>query len=316
MINGSFSFLLKVCAAGLIALLVGGWMQNIHPAFDSLSHFRLHFSALLAALVIVLIVLKSWSWGVTGVLTIAVSLYLTAPFLEGIASAPSKVENTGPDTAVRIVQMNLRYDNRTPEAAAEVIGRAKPDILLLQEVTDNTGVVLTALKPTHPHQLACHQTGVGSVAIVSRFPFVSPHDDHCAPFFGYASAGLKIEDKVLTVASFHSLWPWPFSQAQQINRLAPRLEALPHPLVLAGDFNSAPWSAAVQGVAQKTRTQIARKLLPSWAPRQFGIKDWFGPILPIDQVLTSKQVVIVSRTRLENGGSDHFAILTRIRLMP
>ncbi len=308
--------LLSAGSAGLIVLLAAGWLQNVHPAFDSLSHFRLHFSAALFCLLPILIMLRYWILGGAGIIAIALSLFLTAPYLPNFATMSSQASGSGQQPIIRLVQMNLRFNNKTPQRAADAIRLGDPDILLLQEVTEKTVVVLDAFLPTHPHQLACHRFGVGSVAIASRFPFADQESKYCAPTFGFASAQLRMGEQVLHVASFHSLWPWPFRQARQINYLSEHFKALRHPLVLAGDFNASPWSAAVQSVAEKSRTRVAKGMLMSWAPRQLAVKEWLGPILPIDQVMTSPRFKILSRTRLGDGGSDHFPILTQLQLSP
>ena len=39
----------------------------------------------------------------------------------------------------RLLQFNLRFDNRTPEKLLSLIGRTKPDVITLQEGLDKVG---------------------------------------------------------------------------------------------------------------------------------------------------------------------------------
>ena len=134
---------------------------------------------------------------------------------------------------------------------------------------------------------------------------------------GYAAAQILWKGKPFTLATFHSRWPFPGGQGRQMARLRGRFSTLPEPIFLAGDFNSAPWSNAVQLVAKWSKTAVLSGLINSWGPRIAGRSDgdtW--PMLPIDQTMVSDGVGPVSRERLETGGSDHFAIRTVVVFDP
>ncbi|MEP5181532.1 MAG: endonuclease/exonuclease/phosphatase family protein [Rhizobiaceae bacterium] len=314
-------FAVKLATSGLILLLIAGWLQDLHPAFDSPSHFRLHLAGLLVLASAILLLARCWKWCGLGVVVVLVSVALTRPYLpsiDGNGAAAAKIHSAAEDNAqpdiVRLVQMNVRYNNVRFAKAVEVIKAAKPDIALLQEITRTNEDLLDDLKPELPHQLYCHRQGVGSVAILSRHPFGSANKRQCLWRLGFARAEIVINGVAYDLASYHSRWPWPFSQTRQWRRVQPEFEALQNPLILAGDFNAAPWSAIVQNTARITNTRVAPGLLMTWGLPHAALRPIFSQLLPIDQVMISPQMSFLSRQILADGGSDHYPVLTRIKL--
>ena len=316
-----FLDILKSSSAGLILLLILGWLQDLHPAFDSPSHFRLHFAALLLLVSILLLFVRCWKWTLTGLVVIAISIGLTLPYLPGVEVTSGQAQlnddrnTTASETDIlRLVQMNVRFNNLQFRKASAVIKAAKPDVVLLQEITRDNEKILEDLGQSLPHQLHCHRQDIESVAILSRFPFGAANRSDCLWALGFARAEILINGKAIDLASFHSRWPWPFSQARQLEALRGQFEALSHPVIFAGDFNSAPWSASVKQPAQITGTRIAPGLLMTWGSRFAAFRHYIGPVLPIDHILVSPQLTFLSRNLLDDGGSDHFPILTRIKI--
>ncbi len=303
--------MMRMGVVALVCFQVLGWLQNLHPAFDSFSHFRLHFATIMVPVALVFLLVRRWQWvSVCGV-TCAISIGLSAPYLPGFKRGYAVAGKVTEKPQLSIVQMNVRFNNKAVDLAAKILKDADADIYLLQEITRTNEAVLAKLRPTHPHQISCQGDSVGSVAIVSRFRFGPTNMQKCARFYGYAQAALVFGGRQIMVANLHSRWPWPAGQQKQITRMMPNLKALPSPLILAGDFNSAPWSAVVKRVARATNTSSVAGLALSWAPRFLEFKATIGPVLPIDQVLHSKNLGVVSREVLQDGGSDHFPIQTR-----
>ena len=114
--------------------------------------------------------------------------------------------------------------------------------------------------------------------------------------------------------ALHFDWPivgaqaW---QAEDFHRFWSRSRA---PLVVAGDFNAAPWSALVRRVEDITRTQV----LPGWRPSFFGgvggrsglLSVPFG--LPVDHVLVSDGIGAAQARTVALPGADHRAVVVRL----
>ncbi|MEP0944864.1 MAG: endonuclease/exonuclease/phosphatase family protein [Rhizobiaceae bacterium] len=312
--------LVKLAAFGIIGLLAASWLQELHPAFDTPSHFRLHFSAALLVLALLLLFVGAWRWTLIAIATIAVTLFLTQPYLPTLNSFNAQTaapmadsqRATGPDE-LSVLQLNIRFNNQQVERTTKLVLQVQPDFVLLQEITRNNEAVLSQLLAAYPHQWHCHRRGIGSVAVLSRYPFAQHQDSTCLETRGFAQAKVQVGERILTLASFHSRWPFPRSQPRQMRALQADFEGLDHPLVLAGDFNSAPWSAAVQRAARWTRTKPAEGMVMTWGSRFSVIRDLIGPSLPIDQIMISPELSFQQRIVLEDIGSDHYPILTRLK---
>ena len=314
MMRKAFWFLCHAACLGLIGLLIAGFLQHYHPVFDSFSHFRMIFLVMLAGVSMVFLLAKHWITTGICLFFIFLSIFLTSPYLPCFTPSDDNPTSGQTGSIIRVVQMNLRFDNPTPDMAIDQLKSANADIMLLQEVTLITQPVLVAFKNTHPHQLSCQIKGVGSVAILSKHAFAVGGRKKCARFFGYATAQVTIKGQTVTLASFHSRWPWPYGQKKQVSRLQSDFASLAHPLILAGDFNAAPWSAVVQSIAKQSRTRVAPGLKLTWAPRLLEFKTRIGGLLPIDHILVSPKFDIVSQKILGDGGSDHLPILTTLLL--
>lgn len=316
MTGNFFIALIKLAAFGLMVGLAATWLQDVHPVFDTPSHFRLHFAAALLLACLVLVLAGAWRWMVAGLAIVGVSAFLTQPYLPTLdsfaARAASDVAEPQADE-ISVLQLNIRFNNRTVERTTKVVLEARPDFVLLQEITRNNEAVLSQLQQAYPHQWFCHRRGIGSVAILSRYPFAEHQKSTCLQTRGFAQAMVQLGDRTLSLASFHSRWPFPASQPRQMQVLRDAFEGLAHPLVLAGDFNSAPWSAAVQRAARWTRTKTAEGVVMTWGSPFPLIRDLIGASLPIDQIMYSPELVLQERVVLEDVGSDHYPILSRFK---
>ncbi|MEL6966046.1 MAG: endonuclease/exonuclease/phosphatase family protein [Pseudomonadota bacterium] len=313
---GVLRWSLRVGAAAICAALIAGWFGAAHPAFDSFGHFRLVLSGALVVLLPLLWFARVRKTALLSVLVVGVSLVLTLPHLPGMKRGFAIPWLVADKPQFRLVQYNIRFNNRSPRAAADMILAAKPDLVILQEHTVANRALLDTLKVQLPHTISCAAFGVGSVAMASRFPLDERLKPECARFSGFSRATFKLsESQSFTAVSFHVLWPWPFRQQSQLLDNQGRFQRLLSPLLIAGDFNAAPWSAAVNRVAAWTGTTIISGAVHSWGPSESrklpsAVPELPFPLLPIDQVLYSSHFAPITRRALDRAGSDHTAILT------
>ena len=121
-----------------------------------------------------------------------------------------------------------------------------------------------------------------------------------------------------TVVGAYALWPAPAGRQQiQTAFLASRLQAFNRDnLILAGDFNSTPWSFSLR--RQDALFGLTRRshALFSWSVQPYSrYKFWTPvPLMPIDHVYAGAAWKTVSVTTGPKLGSDHLpiiAVLTR-----
>jgi endonuclease/exonuclease/phosphatase (EEP) superfamily protein YafD len=295
--------LLKLAAVLLCLALVFGFLDRHFAAADSFSHFRLHLLALLVLTALGLSMFRAWRW--------VVPVFLAAPVitLHAVLLQWPEFRTIPSGQNIRLVQFNSLFNNPKPDFSANWILQQEPDVVSLQEVSKKSGVIVDTLKSRLPHSVVCKFAAVGGVAVVSRYPIVQ---SNCVEGQGLVWVQVSIEGKLLTVASLHLHWPWPYRQWQHIDRLRPDLSAMPRPIVLAGDFNAAPWSGAVQKIAVATNTKVVpglRLTLRMGAPP-------LGPIgfVPIDHILISEEIFDRSVKRGPAIGSDHHPVVVDLVL--
>lgn len=289
-----------VVLAGAAAELAG-LAQAYHPFFDALAHFRLHLAVLLLIGLLALVILRRWRLSVLAGLAMVAGLVNLGPVLSNQGPA-------GHGRVLTLLQFNTLFRNPTPLAIVDQVLAAQPDVITLQEVSASTAEIVRSLQADYATVSTCFYGEVGDVVVLSRWPAVS---QGCEALRGLAWMVLDIEGRHVTVASLHLHWPYPYRQYSQIAEIEPVLRSLPQPVVLAGDFNAAPWSEAVGRIAEAVSGQVAGGLRLSFRLSPFGTGPW--PVLPLDHVLLP-QGATAEVSILPGAGSDHLPLLARIWL--
>jgi endonuclease/exonuclease/phosphatase (EEP) superfamily protein YafD len=310
--------LLILALAGLSLLLAAGFFGDGHPALDSLSHFRNHF-AVLAALSALALLAMRWRLLVVALPALGLALFSLSstgalgsfgiwPAEAGFEAAP----NNGP--VYRLLQMNLRYDNLTPEKVLSLIGRTKPDVVTLNEVSTMWKGKLDLLAAAYPYRIFCPFPNlVFGVGIMSRRPFAEGTEPRCHDRGAMAVAKVDFGGTTVDVAALHLAWPWPFEQDWQIGNLGAPLAGIGVDAIMAGDCNAAPWSAAVRRIAKAGGLTLMPSVGPTWLHRKMPDLLRFAG-LPIDQVFSKGDIRIHAAKRMEDTGSDHLPVLVEFSI--
>jgi endonuclease/exonuclease/phosphatase (EEP) superfamily protein YafD len=107
-------------------------------------------------------------------------------------------------------------------------------------------------------------------------------------------------------------WPIPVSrQREQLSALSGVLDKIEGPMILAGDFNSTPWSYSLrQFVANNDFVRETMNLLTfpmSW--HYFGAWRDTMPFLPLDHVMTRGGIVVHEIGVGQATASDHLPVV-------
>lgn len=310
----------RLAVAAMLILsvpLVAGFLNGVHPAFDSMAHFRLHLAVLLALAALPLLVSR-WRAHAALALLLAAGAGLSArgaPEL-GIGPVHAGFRERQPEAhSYRLLHLNLRFDHREPERVLDLLAEVKPDFVLFNEVSEMWAGRLRGLLNAYPYQLRCgRREQVGGVALLSRLPFSPERMNRCADDGAMAMATLDLDGRLVDLAALHLEWPWPYGQHAQIAELSPLLQTLGANAILAGDLNAAPWSDAAGRVAAAGRLTPMQPVGPTWLVRWLpsALRPWMG--LPIDQVYAKGDVVLHSGRALNDAGSDHLPVLVEFSL--
>lgn len=124
-----------------------------------------------------------------------------------------------------------------------------------------------------------------------------------------------------TVVGAHFVWPTePHRQSWQRERLGEVIDQSGprERLIVAGDFNSAPWSSARRQDDRAWGLERRTRALFSWPTKRVSIKGHGAPfpILPIDHVYAGADWRTVSVERGPMLGSDHYPVVVTLALAP
>lgn len=306
-------------AVTLIAIpLIAGYLGHYHQALDSFSHFRVYLAFLIIAASLPLFVTDLIKIGALaagfGILSIATtSGNVPAPGI-GPGYGPLYAA-TGDAPTYTLLQLNLRYDNQQKEKVLSLIGRVLPDVITLDEVTDEWAQRLKTISAAYPNGVICpHPYGIWSVAILSRRPFIGDKPV-CNKNGSFATIPVDFGGQSVEVAALHLGWPWPFDQRWQIDAVSPFLDKLGPVAIMAGDMNATPWSETVRRIARAGRLDLMPSPGPTWIPLGTPEALRFAG-LPIDQVFASPGIKVHDVSRLEAVGSDHLPLLVQFSLAP
>jgi endonuclease/exonuclease/phosphatase (EEP) superfamily protein YafD len=305
-----------LCAAFYMPLIFGffGWL---HHSLDLFAHFRWHLAILLALAGLFALASRAWSIGLVSLVMAAAALMTT----QGIAgvpfSGPQRVPFQAADgtgAVYRLLQLNLRYDNPTPEKVLSLIGRTHPDIVTLAEVSPMWAGKLKLIEAAYPDPLICaSHIRIGGGAILSSRPMSG---ERCFDRGTFATAAVNLNGRPIHVVALHLGWPWPSDQWWQIRNLAAPMAMIRSPALVAGDFNAVSWSAAVTDMAKAGGLDIVDPIGASWFYRKAPewLRSWLG--LEIDHVMVKGGIVVHSDRILEDVGSDHAPVLIEFSLAP
>ncbi|WP_297322336.1 endonuclease/exonuclease/phosphatase family protein [uncultured Bartonella sp.] len=324
----NFTRILFFVTAFLTLPLFASLFCDFHPFFDSLADIRIP----LALTIIVLsfpLVLTGKTRRPGFVLIIFAIMAINLSFDNG-AILPEEEENHLP--VFKLLQTNLRYDNKTPEKLLTLIAKEKPDIVTVQEASPNWQAFLAAngfaVVGCLPQYDSIGATGIMLAKdFAKRFGAISPADISCykaSTTRGYlAKLSLKHADTAepaIQIVSVHLSWPWPFGQNRQLAELVDDLHLKREfqqnrPTIVAGDFNSVTWSNTVKVIEKFSGTHHIGAIGPTWL--SYKLPDISRPLfgLPIDQVLLSPGVRLLAVRRLASIGSDHLPVLVEFQFL-
>jgi endonuclease/exonuclease/phosphatase (EEP) superfamily protein YafD len=300
--------LASVSAAAAIAAQWG----RVSLRLDLLAHFApVWLAGAAAALALSFLFRRGLRWSIAGISLagIACSLGLIAP--EVLRDAGPRAAAGAPG-ALKIVQFNVWYHNPDPAAVLRWLETEDPDIAVIEE---NSPRFRAALKDQTRWIVSCGRCEV--MMLSKRSPLqVQPARrrrgrELVAPLTRavFADAAGRFE-----LIGVHNAWPNDDDQPIQEDRLAAVAGASSaERLIIAGDFNSTPWSFARRrwdrtlGIPRRTRA------LATWPGRRYGRLRWLGaPFLPIDHVYAGPGWATVEVRRGPRLSSDHYPLVVTL----
>lgn len=307
---------LAAAALGLVtaaALLARHWW-----AFDLLSHFRPQYAILGAALCPAALALRARP---------AAALLGAVALIHGWAVKDLWLggdETMSGGRALRVASANVQVSNPTPERLLDFARAESPDVLLVVEAQDERWRgTLAGLDALYSHRAPAGDLPEGAPLILfSRLPILAADE---APTAGrrprlLAELALDGGGRTLAVVGVHPASPSPTGARDsrvrnlQLDGLAGRAGGVEGPIIVAGDFNTTPWSPhfrdllAEAGLRHAAAGQGWTATWPSWL--------WWPARIPIDHVLVGGPLRVTSFGPGPFIGSDHYPVVADLRLDP
>ncbi|HWW26032.1 MAG TPA: endonuclease/exonuclease/phosphatase family protein [Caulobacter sp.] len=305
---------------GLVATLfaLAGWGGLANDQLDALNQFAplwlgLGFSSLALSLSFPR---GGQRWIAAGVALVAViaSAAQIAPELLSVRPSPPKSDSA---RQLKIVQFNLWESNGAPSETSKWLLAQKADVVLVEEAGGKAEPILKDLFKAYPYRASCRGRQWCDTWIFSRWPLKSQrgfYEDGTDLSGVWAVVAHPSGD--FPVAAAHFVWPVPAGRWQAQSRmLVSELSRLPREnLIVAGDFNSAPWSFGLRRQDRSLKLDRVTHGLPTWPSGAFTrVMDAPFAFMAIDQVYAGSIWKAVEVKRGPVLGSDHRAVVVTLR---
>jgi endonuclease/exonuclease/phosphatase (EEP) superfamily protein YafD len=301
------STFLNAVLLGLLLVVGGAVFGRVHPLIDLFGQFVLPAIVGAAALAILTALTGRYVTAALAAAALLANLAIAWPWI----STPAQPDATGP--RFKLLLFNVYYNNLHLDLAAKLIRDTSPDVVVLLEMIPRVRPAFDEVAAAYPHRLECWQGPRCDALILSRFPLtdIAANLPPARTRRSLASASVDIDGRSLTLFAAHLILPFPFTsfalQPAQADDVAASVASVSGPRLLVGDFNASTWSAAVAKQREHARLTAFTGPGGSWPtflPTHMGI--------PIDHVLTSSDLVPLSRQLFTVSGSDHRAVLAEI----
>ena len=280
-----------------------------HRIIELFAHFRLQYLAASLLLLIAFAVLRNPVYASLLLVITVLNASLVLPWYFGGVAVES-------DTSLTLLHANVFSKNDDYERLFELIEAEQPDIIFLQEVTENWQDATVRLHEDYPHNHVEAQEGNFGIAMFSRLTLDSvSHIDSPPLSYPTIVATMTVNGESLTLINTHPTIPLTrsFYEARnhQIQSIADLVNQSNGSVILMGDFNTSPWTRPYRALEQSTglrNTQRGLGIRPTWPT--------FMPLamIPIDLALVSEDIGVVETRTGPRIGSDHLPLIITVAL--
>jgi len=240
---------------------------------------------------------------------------LIAAIAAGALIAPEFLRSTGPTASagapgqIKVIEINAWRQNPHPDRLVDWLQAEDPDMIVIPE----SSVLLREMILRR-----MHRAGVAgwssSVMTFARKPYLRmdrPVIDR-ATRLTFVNATYDSQSGPYEVVATHYDWPTSRRQPIQSVGLAGVVARLPRErMILAGDFNSAPWSFRRRYEDRAFGLIRRDRALATWPTGHAGPWRWAAPFpfMPIDHLYAGPGWATVSVRRGPRVGSDHYPLV-------
>lgn len=301
--RGAVRLAILCAAGGLLPLGARLWW-----GFELLSHFRLQYVVIAAALAVIVLVCRKPLPALLLIAVAAVNAWPLVPYLGTTGGPASAVAASG----IRVLNINVNAGNDAHAAILETIRAADADIVSIVELTPGLETALRALDERYPHRFINASGDNFGIGMLSKYPLIAKESFAVLDTAAIDSL-IELPDGSIRFLAVHLVPPMGADLAatrnRQLDALAARARQITEPLLVCGDFNLTPYSPYFSDFVRAADLDDVRKgqapgfSWPSTMPL-LGI--------PIDHCFLRAPLAVKSVERLERMGSDHYPVLVSL----
>ncbi len=306
------------------ALLISMGLSRYLWVAELANFIRPHLLVAGIVLFVVGLALPRRSTKVVGTIALAAA---AIPFLFLPTPTPTPTPTPAPSTAgtpISVVAANVYIDNPDPADFLAIPAVASADILVLQEVTPRWQDALLA-SGRWVFESSRDLEGNTDMKLLSRFPIldartISPESRDTGGRYAVRFE-LLVNERTVIVYAVHPqtprstrMWRQRAAYLRDLER-ALRAEPTDASVIVAGDWNTPPWSPFFRDLLSSTgyRTTEAR-----WwpSPTRFSIRLWSLTQIgtPIDRIVASPNVGLSELLMGPTFGSNHLPVIARLSI--
>jgi len=236
-------------------------------------------------------------------------------------SSKGRCDNSYNAVNLRVLSFNVYHLNTEYTAIMEVIEEVNPDIILLQEVKSGLhNAAHERIKVNYPFSDTDFERGIQQgKAIYSRYPIVKAERYDLGRATQKAlHAQLDIQGQIIRVIGVHMISPQTLSRVALRNSemmlLTAHIKQIQKkgaPIILAGDFNTAPWEKNIRRLKQETglKNNAIYNIIPTWP-------SWLPVFMrvPIDHIYHTKEFSKRKYYKGLDAGSDHYPVYVDLEM--
>lgn len=306
-----FTNMLVGLASLLLLCSIGAWLGFVHWLGDVVALFVPYLAGGTAVLLLIFALIRQR----TGVVLAAIALLLNLIPLIGYLPLHRAAAAAEP-ADLRLMVYNLYYRNNDLAAVLAEVETYEPDVIFLMEYSFAIQAQIEAEFADYPYRLLEPSRMTSGVALFSRVPLTA---SEVYRFEGtripVIEVTFDVAGEAVTLVGGHP-WPpidrWANLHALQVADVQRVAEQVTGPLIVAGDFNAAPWSFALRQLQAAAEVRDARLGFG-------GLTTWLGPPpirLSLDHVFASEELTVQNYAHGQPGGSDHLPIIVDFSVVP
>ena len=302
-------------AVTMMLLYGASFFSRWHWFADLLAQFTYQYLTSAIILMIAFAVLRQTRMALLMAVIAALNLTHTQPRLTWSSDTPS-----GP--ILTLLEYNRYHRQITDHSDLKSFMIAhKPDAVVLLEATQALRDMTGTMKDLYPYQVRNDRVGAYGMIVLSRYPII---DHQLIPIHGHSdNDALKVIIKnpglanPVALYALHTFTPMNDISWQQRNfeldQVAKAISEDRHKnIILTGDLNITPFSPFFEDLVRQSGLNNNYKTLPPVTWPNGTLLPFFQ--IPIDHILTSKTISLVSRKTYAAMGSDHYPTIAKLEI--